>query len=282
MYGAPDREDFVGVGGDHSSGIDMLFTWDVDGTLSGVVLAVPCPSQVDGNADRFSADYWHDVREELRSRLGDDLGILPLCEAAGDQAPRPIYGEAEREMRERRGQSLRREIALRVSDAVESALECTEPDHGATTVRHAVERTELPSIRITEADREWARSQQASDAGDLGSWWRRDLQDVVESDPGDRGDPVPVEYHALRLGDAALTTCPFELFLDYGVRIKARSPAAQTFPVQLACGRGWYLPTEAARDRGGYGAVSVVADVGPEGGAQLVEETLATTRDHFE
>ena len=33
-----------------------------------------------------------------------------------------------------------------------------------------------------------------------------------------------------------MATNPFELFLDYGLRIKARSEAPQTFIVQLACG----------------------------------------------
>ena len=45
-----------------------------------------------------------------------------------------------------------------------------------------------------------------------------------------------VEVHALRIGDAALVTNPFELFLDFGLRMKARSRAQQTFIAQLACG----------------------------------------------
>ena len=31
---------------------------------------------------------------------------------------------------------------------------------------------------------------------------------------------VPVEVHVLRLGDVAMATNPFELFLDYGIQIK--------------------------------------------------------------
>jgi hypothetical protein len=49
-------------------------------------------------------------------------------------------------------------------------------------------------------------------------------------------DPVaPIEFHVLRLGDVALATNPFELFLDYGLRMKVRSPAALTLLVQLSC-----------------------------------------------
>jgi hypothetical protein len=43
-----------------------------------------------------------------------------------------------------------------------------------------------------------------------------------------------MELHTLRLGDVAITSNEFELFTDYGIRIKSRSPAVQTFVVQLA------------------------------------------------
>lgn len=73
----------------------------------------------------------------------------------------------------------------------------------------------------------------------------------------------------------AMATNPFELYVDYGLRIKARSPAAQTVITQLAAGTGLYLPTERAVRGGSYGAMPAVCSVGPEGGQELVEETLA-------
>ena len=48
------------------------------------------------------------------------------------------------------------------------------------------------------------------------------------------------------MNDVAIATNEFELFTDYGVQIKARSPAVQTFVIQLT-GSGGYLPTERAR-----------------------------------
>jgi hypothetical protein len=103
----------------------------------------------------------------------------------------------------------------------------------------------------------------------------------MEHGSGEDREPVEVEIHVLRCGDVALATSPFELFLDYGLRIKARSVAAQTLTVQLACGRGMYLPTESALQRGSYGAMPVVCQVGPEGGQALVEQTLSTIRSLF-
>ena len=84
----------------------------------------------------------------------------------------------------------------------------------------------------------------------------------------------PTEVHALQIGDVALATNQFELYLDYGLRIKARSPFIQTFIVQLS-GSGTYLPTEKGMKGAGYSASAYDNIVGPEGGRQLVEGTLS-------
>lgn len=64
-----------------------------------------------------------------------------------------------------------------------------------------------------------------------------------------------MELHPLRIGDVAIATNAFEPYTDYGIQIKARSPALQTFMIQLA-GPGTYLPTERAVQGGGYSAMS--------------------------
>ena len=57
----------------------------------------------------------------------------------------------------------------------------------------------------------------------------------LQKTPGDALSGVVLEP-ALesKLRDVAIATNPFELFLDYGVQIEARSPAVQTFLIQLA------------------------------------------------
>jgi hypothetical protein len=285
MYGRTDREDFIWIEGYEDHSLDMMFTWDVTGRLSGVALDIPCPSQVDEGLEMFSADFWHDIRQELRHRLGDALHVLPLCGAAGDQSPHfLLYGREEAEMRRRRGLSERREIARRVGDAVERALVCTVPNAGDIPFAHTVRRIELTPRSVSRAERDWAAAEReryvARHGGD--SWWPQCLQTVVDYHDGKaRPQPFPVELHVLRIGDAAVATNPFELFVDYGLRIKARSPAAQTLIVQIAAGAGWYLPTARAVAGGGYGAMPAVSKVGPEGGDELVAETLRLIGELF-
>ena len=80
----------------------------------------------------------------------------------------------------------------------------------------------------------------------------------------------------MRIGDIAVVTSPFELYHDYMHRIQARSPFVQTFTVQL-CGDGLsgYLATERAVINKGYSASLFCNTIGPEGGQEVVEWTLA-------
>ena len=78
--------------------------------------------------------------------------------------------------------------------------------------------------------------------------------------------------HVLRLGDVAIATNPFELYVEYGARIEARSRVPLTMLVQLSSGDSGYLPTERAVQGGGYSADRF--QVGPEGAKVLVDETV--------
>jgi hypothetical protein len=286
MYGKTDRREFSHIEGYEDHSLDMLFTWESDGKLAGVALAIPCPSQVDEHLTRFSADFWHDIRIELRRRLGDSLMVLPLCGAAGDQSPHfLLYAREEEEMRRRRGLSERQEIAVRVADAVERALACTPPENAPLPFAHRVRRVSLTPWRVTREQRDWAEAayqKTVKDGWDLTSWWPQRLKNVVAAFERPYAvEPVGHELHALRIGSAGLVTNPFELYLDYSLRIKARSPAAQTFVVQLAAGWGWYLPTERAVSGGSYGAMPAVSQVGPEGGQEWVEASLVELQALF-
>ncbi|MFZ4398229.1 MAG: hypothetical protein ACOYOU_21650, partial [Kiritimatiellia bacterium] len=286
MYGQTNDPSFSHIEGYEDHSLDMLFIWEPDGRLAGVVLDIPCPSQVAENMESFSADYWHDVRVELRQRFGQHLQVLPLCGAAGDQSPHfLLYGRQEEEMRRRRGLTERQEIAVRVGDAVARALVCTTPVADGIKLLHLCKHLAFSRRPITRGERDWAAGaleDEIKQGNPLDLWWPKMLRDVAER--FDRGEAMPLcraEIHVMRLGDAVIATSPFELYQDYGLQIKARSPATQTLIVQLAGGSGLYLPTARAVAGGHYGAHPAVAPVGPEGGRELVEATLAAIGEVF-
>ena len=81
--------------------------------------------------------------------------------------------------------------------------------------------------------------------------------------------------------EIVFATNSFELFLDYGNKIRARSKAQQTFLIQLCCGSDGYLPTEKAERGGHYSAYVSSGVTGHAGGDLLVRETLETIKALF-
>jgi hypothetical protein len=90
-----------------------------------------------------------------------------------------------------------------------------------------------------------------------------------------QSDTVSIHSSILRIGKAGFCTNPFELFVEYGMRIRARSKASQVFILQLSNGENGYLPTEAALAGGSYSSKPASTEVGPEGGKMLTEILIA-------
>ena len=287
MYGKTDIAKFRNLEGYEDHDVNTLFFWKDSGELVGVVVNVSCPSQEVESRSAVNADFWHPVREALRERYGKQLCILAWTGASGDQSPHLMYRKAADErMRRLRGLSRLDEIARRVTTAVEDAYKTVKNDrHIDVCLVHKVETIQLPMRLVTEAEYIEAKEAVEKAAALIeqnpeaakGEYRRIKWYGVtVERFEKQRTEPKPtyeMELHVLRIGDVAICTNSFELFTDYGIRMKARSKAEQTFVVQLV-GPGTYLPTEKAVRGGHYSAVVHSSLVGPEGGDVLVDRTV--------
>ncbi|MBU0716012.1 MAG: hypothetical protein KJ964_11700 [Verrucomicrobia bacterium] len=302
MYGKTDDPEFSHVEGYEDHSVNLLCTYDKDKKPTGMIVNVACPSQVSENAFQISADFWHDTRVELRRRLGANLFILAQNSAGGDQSPHILVGKGtEERMWRLMGRTQRQDIAARIADTVTATLPFIEKELDANPrLVHRVETVELSRRLLTEQDvkeslveAEKLRAQYEELRRELEAhpelrqkprwytgitaayrrmnWYKA----VVERFERQKTQPkLPIEVHVLRLGDVAIATNPFEYYLDFGLQIKARSKAVQTFLVQHV-GSGTYLPTARAVSGKSYGAVPASTPVGPEGGRELVERTLA-------
>jgi hypothetical protein len=235
------RPDFSHVEGSEDHAVEMLFFWDADQKLTGMLLNLACPSQVGRRA--ISADFWHPIRQGIKAKYGPEIHVFAQCAAAGDQCPDPIIrSKAGKVMTERRKISWKQELANRVIRAVEDVWPYAQADVQTRPVfAHRTVKMAVPNKNSYNEAR-WMPS------------------------------TVPIEFHVLRLGDVAMATNPFELFLDYGIQIKGRSKAVLTFISQLTCDHHGYLPTRRAVAGGDYSAVNHT--VGPIGGRVLVDETV--------
>ncbi len=298
MYGKTDRPDFSHVEGYEDHALNVLATYDSERRLTGLVINIACPSQVTEGLYEVSADFWHDTREELRRRLGDDLFVLPQAAAAGDQSPHVLVDKrAEARMERITGRTRRQQIATRIADGVTAILPLiTKEIDVAPKLAHRVETVELPRRLVPEADSAQAateaqqqrevyegmvRSLEADPKLREKPHWYRDItrahslmrrhERVANRFQLQQAHPtMPIEVHAARLGDVAFVSVPFEYYLDYSLQMQTRSKAIQTFVIQLA-GPGSYLPTLRSVAGGAYGAVPASTEVGPESGRQLVE-----------
>jgi len=285
MYGPTDQPDFDGFESTTDPGVELLFTWDADRKLTGVAVNLACTAQEVEGADYVSADFWHDARLELRKRHGERLFILPLCGAAGDQSPHLLFRkQAEATLRQRKGDlTPRQEIGQRIAAAVNSGLELAKTDiRLEIPFSHKTQMIPLPVRQVTpqeyEAAKKGYQELEAKGLETLDSpdyiWWRIRKNIVARYEMQGRQSVCEAEVHTLRLGGIAVATNPFELYVDYGLRLKARSPAEQTFVVQLACDTLGYLPTERGVSGGHYSAEIMSNIVGPEGGRRLVDRTV--------
>lgn len=309
MYGNTNDPEFSHMEGFEDHGLNVLGFWDGEGKLTGLVVNLACPSQETESDWVVSADFWHETREELRRRLGPALFVLGQCSAAGDQSPHvQVDKAAEARMLRLSGRSSCAEIATRIADGVLRVLPYLEqeivPD---PQMVHRVETVSLPRRAIS--------AQEAAEAAAEASAARQKYEEVradIEAHPEKRQTPrwyqeisylharaawwgrvqeryelartepeAPYEIHILRLGDLAIATNPFEYYLDFGVQMKARSRATQTFVVQLA-GPGTYVPTERAVAGASYGAGAPSNVIGPEGGRKLVDWTVEAINAMFE
>ncbi len=278
MYGATNTPAFSHFEGYEDHGVHLLYLSDAEGALTGVVVTVACPSQETEHAMTISADFWHEVREGVARRFGAGVSVLPLCAPAGDQSPHLlVFDKVDAYMRERRGLTRRQEIARRIVDVMADVYPVVKDAAVADLpLAHRVEALELPGRVITQADYDYALAelQTVLDQDPNVSWAQRRLRTMIDQyEAGGLKPPYTMELHVIRIGNVVIATNPFELYLDYGVRIQARSRAEQTVLVQLANGVGGYLPTAKAVAKH-YGGLAADNKVGPEGGQQLVDRTL--------
>ncbi len=294
MYGACSQKNFIRFEGPTDHAIDMLYTFDMDRKLTGVLVDVPCPSQVFELHYFITADYWNYARNSIRERLGENLFVLPLCGAAGDQNPLDLIRlsktneHALKEWNAQAGEVFRNfdmaeeaaDIGDRIAEAVNRGFrKAKNRIQNRPVFKHKSFTLDLPLRLVTEEDYRESRKVIDDFCANFSSEHRMESADQVAMfndigvvrrwDLQNRTKVFSVCGNVTRLGDIAIITNPFELFNDYGMRIRAKSKAAQVFNAQLTNGGGGYLPTVAAVNGGSYSAKPASTKVGPEGGDML-------------
>jgi len=309
MWGDTNTATFTHMEGGNDSGIELLYIFDENKKLTGIVANIACPAQVVEQRSFISSDFWGKIKILLRERFGEDLFVLCLCGAGGDQCPRDLVRwvdpetpiddpnvirenviprKADPSMYDIAGTwKIGKRVAREIIDVYEEIAD--ENIKSEAVFCHEYLKLDIPLRRVTPSEYEAAKkaieefvkttenfnfADNAAMHVHAGTIARYKQQETVNI--------YPAEVHIARFGDIAFATSGFELFLDYGNQIKARSKAMQTFIVQLACGRDGYLPTERAEKGSHYSAYVSSGVTGHEGGELLVRKTLEEINKMFE
>lgn len=296
------------AGADHT--LNLMFTFDEQEKLTGIVVNIPCPSQTGEHFWKMSADYWTDIRQMVAKEYGEEVFVLPQCAAAGDLGPRIYhYKEAQkRRMELKYGLSYdarqdfaynkiigeRMDIGERVLDGIREVYAWARKDiQTDIPVRHECRTIEVERRLITEEERDICAENYKNMSenppnleGLEGAAYRKEVTDF--NSIVDRNKQVLERYedqkecktvstivHTTRIGDIAFATNRFEMYMDFMHRIQARSPFIQTFVIQLAGDEGAnYISTERGYRNKGYGSTLFDNKITYEGGQQLVNVTL--------
>lgn len=268
MHGNTRRSDFAGMEGPDDPAHLAIFAVDESGKP--IVVAYHNTSHPTNfyGAGLFSADYPGAARKIIRRELGR-IPVLYLNGAQGDIAMAnqlsPQREDPEARL-ERIGEMLAKET-LRLYRKAEF--------HSPIPLGHAYEDLQV-QVRLPEP-KQLANARKVMErikAGEkivgqklIFAFGTTHLQEQYGRQPV---DTMPI--HVLRIGDVALVTQPCELYCQFGLDIKRRSPAPLTAVVGLADGYCGYCPTIASILGGGYSGQPISwTRLEPYAGYRMVE-----------
>ena len=249
MYGDPGRADFIGLEGPNDPSQAVLALTGCDGRYTAILHNNCAHSTCVGSGDFASADFPGEARQQIRSALNaPSLPVLYMQGASGDTCP----GAGNREPRLSAEELLRKSGTLLADETLRllEGARCVETPELSIESLLVEVPVRLPTPEMLDEARRAAASPDTSRMARS----RAEGQLRVVEEFGD--DPVErPTLHALRVGEFAAAFLPGELYCQFGLDIKRRSPFPITAVVQLTgayrCG---YLPTTYGFIGGGYSA----------------------------
>jgi hypothetical protein len=211
---------------------------------------------------RFSADYPGVVAGRLRERFGEGTVPIFVPGAFGDiNWDVPDVGSDRR---------AHRVVGDRLAAVILDRLERRKP-------RKCEMRLAALKADVTFPFRDYTVDQEPKI---MASQWYPEQKEVFREavkfwrQDGRRTGQTIVQ--AWRIGDIGFASLPGELFVQWGLKIKAESPFPWTFPVYLGGDCQGYLVTEQAWQAGGYESlINRYSICSVEGVATLVDTALA-------
>jgi neutral ceramidase len=295
--GPQQTPDFLRNEGPEDNEIKALLVLGANQRCLGGLVNFACHTTVMGGEPVYSADYAGPLTELLTKEYGGIFGFLQG--AAGN-----LWSIDTRQFATVLAKDfVGPEHAIRMGKALaDKSQEALATGCGAQGERIAMARTVLsiPQRRVTREQVELAQWYLEKAPKDLDQqeftrriyghdytfynndpvvqeWFARETIGMWEWQRrmGTRELFEPVEVQVMAVGDIAFVGLPGEIFTEFGLQIKARSPFPETFVTELANGWHGYIPTQEAFQHGGYEArLGFTSRLVPDAGERMVNTAL--------
>ena len=313
MYGSTNTYNFERLEGPSDDSVEWIYIYDEAKKLKGLFVNVCCPAQVVENKLVASADYVGAFRKRLFEHLGYAVPVVTVIGAAGDIAPRDLvrsrgakdplnpnrsnpdpkcraWNRGEANMRDFDGaDELGRRLlwAFLYDREKADAMIQTEVEF-----QHGFEYLPVKIRTVSEAEYQEAKAVYQPMVekynGDFSAFSQEDRRAVSlqagicrRYERQKRSTFYDMPFHTLRLGPCGFVTCPSEVFLEYGLRIRARANCEHLIFSQLTDDENEYIPTPFAVAAKSYSAMVSNQLVSCEGAEYFVETAIRRVNDYF-
>jgi hypothetical protein len=270
MYYGSWEADFVGLEGPRDGEVGVIFARRPNGQVKAVIPSFSTHPTCLETESFYSADLPGEVRRVLRAALGADVGIVYITGAAGNTSPTVLEHNPHNVQPWHDEQGLVRS-GLYLGSEILNVMAAQVQPLPDPVLRHEHTHIAIPMRAWdTWADVSWAEvSPFIPEAQTRLERSRTEWTRLLQED-----NPVQTYVHVVRLGDVALCFNAAELFVEFGLVIKHRSPARMTLIAELSDGYIGYVPTPAAIRHGGYSALwENHSRLVPEAGWMIVDTT---------
>lgn len=267
MYGDTRRPDFCGLEGPDDSDLATFFVWH-KGKLALALYNCACHATCMESGEFASADYPGVTRYLIRRAVGNEIPVVFLQGASGDISPWNLMLPELRVDGQQRAWEIGELLAGETMHLAGKAQRYSE-----ATIKSEHEDIKL-SVRLPE-EKELAQAREIVSKGEkeVGRGAFVLQYGIVQLYEHFKDNPYEIcPVHVARIGNFAVSTNPCELYCQFGIDIKQRSPAEITAIAQLANGWIGYCPTLYAVMGGGYsGAMYYMSRLAPSAGYKIVE-----------
>ena len=264
--------DIVGYAAPTDPQVGVMGAWSNDGRLLGCIVNYACHATTSPGG--ISANWIYNLEKTIRGAMDADVPVVFLQGTCGDVTQVDNLSRFANPS----GEAWARLVGGRIgAEAVKVLLSMPA---GSLTPLAADVRVMRIKRRVPDAEkvrRAYEVVKKDPKEVDAAEWtFAKEtvlLDALLVKEPD-----AEVEVQAVQVGPAVFLTNPAELFVEYGLELKRRSPFPFTFPVELANGWVGYVPTEEAfgPHGGGYETrLTSHSNLEITAGRQMVEAALA-------